>query len=577
MAQEAFRTEAKVSTDPIGIDAPGDFLYQWWSVFWDLTNARTGCDHSEFASAYIESQRTKEQERLLQMQQLQLMQQSSAQLRQRDRNQPALGGSFNPMNCEGMKGQPPTSELAMKMYEDRMKQSNPMATPNPIGANMMALPKSETSHQGHLVHGNMSTALQQIQNNRHSKQHSSSRAANRIATGITTGPSSSLQPLARTPGDGIMTSSSLQHVNNVQKSVMVCGTEGTRGLASSSTSLLKNMEQLGNGNLDDDVESFLLNNGEDCGNPNGAIKQSQPTEQQNETSKGFTFAEFGYIRTSYSKITCCHFSSDGKFLASAGHDNKVVLWNMNTMKTESTPEEHKSVISDVRFRPNSFQFATACMDKSVRLWDATNLSYCVQEYNGHGSAVMSLDFHPKKTDLFCFTDSENEIRYWNMTTSSFTSVLRGGNAQVRFQPGEGKVLAAAYDKGVSIFEVETGKKIYSLQGHPEAVSYICWNANGDVLASVSHNLVKIWSLASGDCIEGLSTSYGNQYHSCVFHPSYSTSLVIGGTSSLELWDMAEKKTMTIPAHDNIISSLVQSPATGMVASASHDGIVKLWK
>lgn len=47
---------------------------------------------------------------------------------------------------------------------------------------------------------------------------------------------------------------------------------------------------------------------------------------------------------------------------------------MDTLQTESTPEEHKLVITDVRFRPNSSQLATASVDKSVRLWDAANVS-----------------------------------------------------------------------------------------------------------------------------------------------------------------------------------------------------------
>lgn len=38
---------------------------------------------------------------------------------------------------------------------------------------------------------------------------------------------------------------------------------------------------------------------------------------------GFTFAEFGCIRTR-NTVTCCHFSSDGKLLASAGDDKKVI-------------------------------------------------------------------------------------------------------------------------------------------------------------------------------------------------------------------------------------------------------------
>lgn len=41
--------------------------------------------------------------------------------------------------------------------------------------------------------------------------------------------------------------------------------------------------------------------------------------------------------------------------------------------------------------------------------------------------------------------------------------------------------------------------------------------------------------------------------------------------------MVENKSMTVPAHENIIASLAQSPLTGMVASASHDSSVKLWK
>ncbi|OIW07557.1 hypothetical protein TanjilG_08444 [Lupinus angustifolius] len=328
--------------------------------------------------------------------------------------------------------------------------------------------------------------------------------------------------------------------------------------------------------VDDNFESFLLSNIEDICNLNDTIKQSQLSEQQEQISKDFTFSEFACARTSNNKVTCCHFSSDEKFLASAGHDKKVVLWNMETLQTESMPEKHQSAILDVRFRPNSSQLATASMDKSVRIWDAANPSRCVQQYTGHNSAVMSLDFHPNKTDLLCFSDSENEIRYWNMTTSSFTNTLKGGNAQVRFQPGAGELLAAAYDKGISIFNVETGRQIYSLQGHPEEVNYICWVANGDILASVSRNFVKFWSLSSGEYIKGLRSS-GEQYYSCVFHPSYSNILVIGGTTNIELWNLAEDKSMTIPTDQNIISCLVQSPVTGIVASASHDCTVKLWR
>lgn len=85
------------------------------------------------------------------MQQLQLIQQRNAQLQRRDPNHPALGGSLNAMNSEGMLGQPPASVLAMKMYEERMKHPHLMdseASPTHIDPNRMALLKSAASHQG---------------------------------------------------------------------------------------------------------------------------------------------------------------------------------------------------------------------------------------------------------------------------------------------------------------------------------------------------------------------------------------------------------------------------------------------
>ncbi|KAJ4833166.1 hypothetical protein Tsubulata_044256 [Turnera subulata] len=362
-------------------------------------------------------------------------------------------------------------------------------------------------------------------NNRKRKGPSSSGPANSTGTGNTVGPSNSQPstPSTHTPGDAIATSGNLQHVSSMPKSLMMYGADGT-GAPTSSTNQLDDIENFGDiGSLDDNLDSFLSHDDGDGGNLFGTLKRN-PSEQPAEASKGFSFNEVSSIHKSNGKVVCCHFSTDGKLLASAGHDKKVVIWNMETLKTESTPDEHTHIITDVRFRPNSTQLATSSFDTSVRLWDAAE----------------------------------------------------GGTAQVRFQPRIGQLLAAAADNIVSIFDVETDRQTHSLQGHSTEVHSVCWDVNGDYLASVSQESVRVWSLASGECIHELSSS-GNKFHSCVFHPSYSTLLVIGGYQSLELWNTAENKCMTINAHDCVISALTMSPVTGMVASASHDKSVKIWK
>ncbi|XP_022733295.1 transcriptional corepressor LEUNIG_HOMOLOG-like isoform X1 [Durio zibethinus] len=420
---------------------------------------------------------------------------------------------------------------------------------------------------------------QQVQqNNRKRKGPSSSGPANSTGTGNTVGPSPNSQPSTpstHTPGDGVAMVGNVQHGNSMSKNLMTYGSDGTGGIAS-STNQLEDIEHFGDvGSLDDNVESFLSHDDGDGGNLFGTLKRN-PSELATETSKGIGFNEVGSIRTSNGKVTCCHFSSDGKLLASAGHDKKAVLWNMDTLQTECTSEEHTHIITDIRFRPNSTQLATSSFDTTLRVWDAAQPSYSIWKFTGHMSQVMSLDFHPKKNELFCSCDGNSEIRLWNINKFSCTRISRGGSTTIRFQPRIGQLLAAAAENVVSIFDVETDRRIHLLQGHNTEVHSVCWDTNGDFLASVSQESVRVWSLASGECIHELNAS-GNKFHSCVFHPGFNALLVIGGYQSLELWNTAENKCLTVSAHDCVISALANSQVTGMVASASYDKSVKIWK
>ncbi|CAN8247716.1 unnamed protein product [Cochlearia groenlandica] len=755
---KSFMTEGKVSPDPVAIDAPGGFLFEWWSVFWDIFIARTNEKHSDSAAAYIEAQQSKAKEQQIQMQQLQLMRQ--AQMQRRDPNHPSIGGPMNAIGSEGMLGQSNASIMAAKMYEERMKQPNPMntETSQPHLDARMALLKSTTNHHGQMVQGNhqagVSAALQQIQsrnqqttetknevnmgtsprqlqvdpstvygqgilqskpgmgstginpgvgglplkgwpltaidqirpglgpqvqrtflqnqsqyqplpqqqqqqqflaqvqaqgnmtnshmygdmdprrftglprgslnpkdgqqntndgsigspmqssssklinmppvqqsssqqqdpllshqsqqNNRKRKGPSSSGPANSTGTGNTAGPSNSQPstPSTHTPVDGVAITGNMQHVNSMTKVPMMYGSDGIGGLTSSRNQL-DDMEQFGDvGVLEDNVESFLSQDDGDGGNLFSTLKRN-PSEHS-ETSKDFSFNEVSSIRRSASKVICCSFSSDGKLLASAGHDKKVFIWNMETLQTESTPEEHTHIITDVSFRPNSTQLATSSFDKTIKIWDASDPGYYLRTIAGHNERVMSLDFHPKKTEIFCSCDGNNDIRFWNINASSCLRTIKGANTQVRYQPRSGQLLAAASEKSVSIIDAEVAGRVHVLKGHSSNVHSICWNATGDLVASVSEDRVKLWSLSSRDCIQELSSN-GNKFQSCVFHPSYPSLLVIGGYQSLELWHTIENQRMTVPAHECVISALAQSPSTGMMASASHDKSVKIWK
>ncbi|CAM0879939.1 unnamed protein product [Alopecurus aequalis] len=410
------------------------------------------------------------------------------------------------------------------------------------------------------------------QNGRKRKQPaSSSGPANSSGTMNTTGPcpsSAPSTPSTDTPGDTI-SMPSMHHNASISQAMVVFGAD-TPGTMESPTNQIADMDRFGEDDcLGDNVDSLLSH--DDAAGPSDARSRSMAS------AKGLNFREISSARASTNKVVCCHFSSDGKLLATGGHDKKVVLWHAESLKQKAILEDHSHLITDVRFGPISPRLATSSFDKTVRVWDVDNQNDTVCTFTGHTSSVMSLDFHPNKDDLICSCDENGEIRFWNSNNRRAVRIFKGGSSQLRFQPRRGAYLAAASENVVSILDVETQACVRRFEGHTAHVDSLCWSPSGEYLVSTSEDAVKVWSLnsTSENCVQELNSS-GSKFHACTFHPSYPSLLIVGGYQSLELWDMLENRSMTVAAHDGLVSGLASS-SSGLVASVSHDRHVKLWK
>uniref|UniRef100_A0A0D9UXG1 LisH domain-containing protein n=1 Tax=Leersia perrieri TaxID=77586 RepID=A0A0D9UXG1_9ORYZ len=373
-----------------------------------------------------------------------------------------------------------------------------------------------------------STEVSKNQNGRKRKQPiSSSAPANSSGTANTAVPSSEPStPSSQSPVDTI-SMPSLHHSANISKALVVYGASTPSTMGSPANHLADMDHFVEDGSLEDNVDSFLSH--DDADRRDTVTRCMEPT-------KGFIFREISSVQASMNKVVCCHFSSDGKLLATGGHDKKVVLWHAETLKQKSILEEHSLLITDVRFSPSIARLATSSFDKTVRVWDADNQGYSFRTFTGHSASVMSLDFHPNKDDLICSCDGDNEIRFWSINNGNIVRIFKGGSSQLRFQPRLGGYLAAASENAVSILDVETQACIRRFEGHTKHVDSMCWDPTGEYVVSVSEDTVK----------------------------------------SLELWDMSENRTMTLAAHDSLITALASS-SSGLVASTSHDKFVKLWK
>jgi WD40 repeat protein len=65
---------------------------------------------------------------------------------------------------------------------------------------------------------------------------------------------------------------------------------------------------------------------------------------------------------------------NGKTLASAGRDHKVIVWDATTGESLATLSAHSQEANGVTFSPDGKMLASSDRDGHVKLWDVSKLA-----------------------------------------------------------------------------------------------------------------------------------------------------------------------------------------------------------
>ncbi|RKP09008.1 WD40-repeat-containing domain protein, partial [Thamnocephalis sphaerospora] len=118
------------------------------------------------------------------------------------------------------------------------------------------------------------------------------------------------------------------------------------------------------------------------------------------------------------KVLACAFSASNRWLASVGHDRKVIIWSANNGQLLYDLPGHSNQVTSVRFSPDARDLlATASYDKSVRIWrglGAGTAPECAIVFSGHTHSVTALDWSPD--GAYLVTASEDAVCVWDAAT-----------------------------------------------------------------------------------------------------------------------------------------------------------------
>eukprot|EP00798_Chlamydomonas_sp_ICE-L_P028101 gene28101-31209_t len=122
-----FKAEARVPDRPVGVDYPRGFLFEWWMVFWEIFSTRLSQTFSEAASNYLEVQKAKHDQQMLQMK----LHQTIQQRRMGGASEGPSPSNWNQMGPAdvAMLGGDPTNQQQMIQMQQQQQQSQQQQQP----------------------------------------------------------------------------------------------------------------------------------------------------------------------------------------------------------------------------------------------------------------------------------------------------------------------------------------------------------------------------------------------------------------------------------------------------------------
>ena len=274
------------------------------------------------------------------------------------------------------------------------------------------------------------------------------------------------------------------------------------------------------------------------------------------------------------------FSPNGKMVASAGDDELIRTWQIETGTLLRTYAGHVGEVRSVCYSPDGNWIASGGSDKTVRVWDRWT-----------GEAIHCLEGHPLRIECVEFTpdgqvilSGGGDIRLWDAGTGELVLRINDHPFFVGMSPDGNTIASLAHDGLLKLWDRCSGSLIRSVQAQAKnagALLFALFNSRGSqiVTGGCSPSL-KIWDVATGRYIRSIETDIDTEKHP--IHAAAMSSddkwiAVTDDQECFEIWDAVEgRRTFRLDRQENpLFTSVRFSPDSSMLAGGCRDDSVRI--
>ena len=282
------------------------------------------------------------------------------------------------------------------------------------------------------------------------------------------------------------------------------------------------------------------------------------------------------------------FSNDGLKIVSAGSDQRVIVWLVNTEKGERILENFADVVYTVDWCATKDWILTGGKSKtginniSCKIYEVTDGTTPRQRSLAPVKMTIRSGVFSPLGDLALLgggVQRQGLVQLWDTKTAKLLYDLPGHEdvvMKVAFSPQGDIAASCSLDKTIRIWDVQDGSQIGLIRLSSPALS-LAFSQDGKTLCSGGEdNLIRLWDWKTAS-EDGVLTGHTKAVLALALAPNGKHLVSGSGDKSVRVWDLVKKKEIyRIDAHEDIVTGVAIQPNGQKLASCSQDGTVKIW-
>jgi WD40 repeat protein/uncharacterized caspase-like protein len=286
---------------------------------------------------------------------------------------------------------------------------------------------------------------------------------------------------------------------------------------------------------------------------------------------------FHTIRGHTSQINSIVFTPDSQNIISAGENDGIKIWNMQS-NLLNIFKGHEGSVNSIAFSPNGQIIASASEDKTIKLWNIKGK--LLHTFEGHKDVIASIAFSPDG-QIIASTGWDKTIKLWNLQ-GKLLHTFEGNTDRVNslaFSPNGQIIVSAGGDKTIKLWNLQ-GKLLHTLKGHGKNVNSVDFSPDGKIIVSASSDgSVKLWNF-QGELFHIWENYRRSLVNDVKFSPDGEKFTSANADGYIRIWDIKGKLLHTRRSNNSSstdwVNSVVFTPNGQIFASAGNDGTVTLW-